>query len=146
MTLPVRPDFVYRCAKSCWQATQSVYQFHYNDCRGRCPSLVLSGTGLRYRMVEGLVVIETAPVRGTVTGRVFDTDGDRALVGVSVSIRGTNVVTLPMKLVSSLYLFLKLALHWYSAMWAIRVRKYGLPLLLRTSKWCCSLIPVHLVR
>lgn len=51
---------------------------------------ILSGTGLRYRMVEGLVVIETAPVRGTVTGRVFDTDGDRALVGVSVSIKGAQ--------------------------------------------------------
>lgn len=53
-------------------------------------SLVLNGTGLRYRIVEGYVVIEQAPAKGAVTGRVFDTDGNRALGGVSVNIKGTS--------------------------------------------------------
>jgi TonB-dependent receptor len=56
-------------------------------------SMVLSGTGLRYRLVEGYVIIEKAPVRGTVTGRVFDSDGNRALSGVTVNIKGTSVGT-----------------------------------------------------
>ncbi|NML20935.1 TonB-dependent receptor [Pseudoflavitalea sp. G-6-1-2] len=53
-------------------------------------SLVLEGSGLRYRIVEGYVVIEQAPAKGAVTGRVFDTDGNRALGGVSVNIKGTS--------------------------------------------------------
>jgi TonB-dependent receptor len=57
---------------------------------GDALTAVLAGTGLRYRIVEGYVVIEMAPVRGTVTGRVFDTDGNRALSGVSVNIKGNT--------------------------------------------------------
>jgi TonB-dependent receptor len=56
---------------------------------GEALSLVLSGTGLRYRVVEGYIVVEAAPVRGNVTGRVFDGDG-RALSGVSVHLKGTK--------------------------------------------------------
>ena len=56
---------------------------------GEALTLVLSGTGLRYRVVEGYVVVETAPVRGNVAGRVFDAEG-RALSGVSVHIKGTK--------------------------------------------------------
>lgn len=57
---------------------------------GEALGTVLAGTGLRYRIVEGYIVIETAPVPGNVTGRVFDTDGNRALSGVSVHIKGNN--------------------------------------------------------
>lgn len=56
---------------------------------GEALLMVLSGTGLRYRVVEGYVVVETAPVRGNVNGRVFDAEG-RALSGVSVHIKGTK--------------------------------------------------------
>lgn len=49
---------------------------------------VLAGTGLQYRMVENYIVIETAAVRGVVTGRVFGSDGNTALPGVSVNIKG----------------------------------------------------------
>ncbi len=56
---------------------------------GEALSLVLSGTGLRYRVVEGYIVVEAAPVRGNVTGRVFDGEG-RALSGVSVHLKGTK--------------------------------------------------------
>lgn len=49
---------------------------------------VLNGTGLRFRIVEGYVVIEMAPVDGTVTGRVFDNSGNIALSNVSVGIKG----------------------------------------------------------
>ncbi|QEC42574.1 TonB-dependent receptor [Pseudobacter ginsenosidimutans] len=56
---------------------------------GEALTMVLSGTGLRYRVVEGYIVVETAPVRGNVAGRVFDAEG-RALSGVSVHIRGTK--------------------------------------------------------
>lgn len=53
--------------------------------------LILQGTGLQYRIVEGYVVIETAAVRGTVTGRVFD--GDKALTGVSVNVKNGSAGT-----------------------------------------------------
>lgn len=49
---------------------------------------VLSSTDLRFRIVEGYIVIEMEQVEGVVTGRVFDDSGNIALSNVSVSIKG----------------------------------------------------------